>query len=73
MIIIILGCILVIIYLINLKIKESFSIYWSGGFLPGILPIRHANGIYTNLPNNIQLNKTTNRYNLRGQIYNNKY
>ncbi len=48
-IIIILIIILVLFY-ITTKYKENFSIYWSGGFIPDILPQRLPNGTYTNIP-----------------------
>jgi len=49
MLLIILIIILVIFYISN-NYKEKFAVYWSGGFIPGILPIRQSNGNYTNLP-----------------------
>jgi len=59
-IIIILIIILVLFY-ISAKYKENFAVYWSGGFIPGILPQRQPDGTYTNIPfGSMRAGQTTN-------------
>ncbi len=67
MFIIFILIIILVIFYISGKYIENFSVYWSGGFIPGILPQRNLDGTYRNMPfGTIRTGQTTNMsYDLR--------